>query len=244
MVRRSWRQGDYTSAYETNLRYLALSRDLGDQQGIALALHGLGLAAGGQRDYKRASEHFAEGLALARQLGHRRRIAGFLFNLGSVMREQGNYTRAQALLEESLMLAHETADVWVIGNAFHFLALVARDQGDYERAGSYYRQSVVRFQQLGARQTLARSLGGLAGVAGRRGFALYAARLFGAADALFKASSETNPEHDRFERDLACTRAQLGEEAFVAAWAEGRGLSLEEAIACALAQDDLHGPQE
>jgi tetratricopeptide (TPR) repeat protein len=199
-----------------------------------LALHGLGLAAGGARDYQRASEHFEAGLAFARQLGHRRRIAGFLFNLGCVVCEQGNYERAKALLEESLMLGQATRDTWVIACAFHFLALVAREQADFERAGTYYQQSLALLHELGVRQSLARSLSGLAGVAGRQGFALRAARLFGAADAFFKASRETNHEQDRFERDLAYTRAQLDEATFAAAWAAGRAMPLEQAVAEAL----------
>jgi len=230
----AWAQGDYPSAYEINSRYLALSRSLGDQQGIALALHGLGLAAGGQRDYRRASEHFEAGLAFARQLGHRRRIAGFLFNLGCVVCEQGNYERAKVLLEESLMLGQATRDTWVIACACHFLALVAREQADFERAGTYYQQSLALFHELGVRQALARSLSGLAGVAGRQGLALRAARLFGAADAFFKASCETNHEQYRFERDLAYTRAQFDEATFDAAWEAGQALTLEQAIAEAL----------
>jgi predicted ATPase/DNA-binding SARP family transcriptional activator len=230
----AWAQGDYPSAYEINSRYLALSRSLGDQQGIALALHGLGLAAGGARDYRRASEHFEAGLAFARQLGRRRRIAGFLFNLGCVVCEQGNYERAKVLLEESLMLGQATRDTWVIACALHFLALVAREQADFERAGTYYQQSLALFHELGVRQALARSLSGLAGVAGRQGFALRAARLFGAADAFFKASCETNHEQDRFERDLAYTRTQLDEATFATAWAAGAALTLEQAIAEAL----------
>jgi hypothetical protein len=37
-----------------------------------------------------------------------------------------------------------------------------------------------------------------------------------------------------YERAIALARARLGEEAFAAAWAEGRALSLEQALAEAL----------
>jgi hypothetical protein len=37
-----------------------------------------------------------------------------------------------------------------------------------------------------------------------------------------------------YERDVALARAQLGEEAFVIAWATGQAMSLEQAIAYAL----------
>jgi hypothetical protein len=37
-----------------------------------------------------------------------------------------------------------------------------------------------------------------------------------------------------YEQSLAASREQLGEEAFASAWQEGRGLTLEQAITCAL----------
>jgi hypothetical protein len=43
-------------------------------------------------------------------------------------------------------------------------------------------------------------------------------------------------DKDDYERDVALARAQLGEEAFAAAWAEGQAMSLEEAIAYALGE--------
>ena len=40
-----------------------------------------------------------------------------------------------------------------------------------------------------------------------------------------------------YEKDLACVRARLDAEAFSTAWAEGRAMTLEEAVAEALAED-------
>jgi hypothetical protein len=41
-----------------------------------------------------------------------------------------------------------------------------------------------------------------------------------------------------YERTVAEGRTALGEAAFAAAWTEGRAMSLEEAIACALEGSD------
>jgi len=73
-------------------------------------------------------------------------------------------------------------------------------------------------------------------VCGTRGQGERAARLFGAAQALREAmgASLSPSEHTDDERHTAATRAALGEEAFAAAWNEGRSLSLEQAIALAL----------
>jgi hypothetical protein len=42
------------------------------------------------------------------------------------------------------------------------------------------------------------------------------------------------PERARHDRCVAAARAALGEEVFARAWAEGRTMTLEQAVACAL----------
>lgn len=66
-----------------------------------------------------------------------------------------------------------------------------------------------------------------------------AARLFGAAEALYEASSVTPsfpPTQALYERDLESAREQLDTNRFAAAWAEGRTMSPEGAVAEALAE--------
>jgi hypothetical protein len=66
-----------------------------------------------------------------------------------------------------------------------------------------------------------------------------AVQLFGAAAALWDRlglprAPEAREEH---ERQVAAARAALGAAAFAAAWAAGQRLSLEQAVATALAAD-------
>jgi hypothetical protein len=65
---------------------------------------------------------------------------------------------------------------------------------------------------------------------------LRAVRLFAAAEAS-RASIGTPLDFldlDEYETCLQAVRSALGEEAFAAAWAEGRALTLEQAVARAL----------
>jgi hypothetical protein len=64
-----------------------------------------------------------------------------------------------------------------------------------------------------------------------------AARLLGAAEAMRERLGATVPGLLRKEHDarVAQTRQALGEDAFAAAWAQGRMMSADEAIAYALA---------
>jgi hypothetical protein len=61
--------------------------------------------------------------------------------------------------------------------------------------------------------------------------------LFGAAEALREAAQTPQPLYRRanYERDLAAARARLDEAAFAAAWAEGRAMGMEQAVAYARA---------
>ena len=97
---------------------------------------------------------------------------------------------------------------------------------------------------------MAHILEGLGVLAGLQGAVGRAARLCGAAEGLFEAvgvrgHSYYLPDHARYERAIAGARVQLGEQAFEAAWAEGRGMTLERAVACAVQSDEAqqHGPE-
>ena len=66
-----------------------------------------------------------------------------------------------------------------------------------------------------------------------------ATRLFGAAEVYCEAQGNPVPlvEPESYERGVALARSGLGEEEFAAEWAEGRALSLEQAVAFALTED-------
>jgi len=76
----------------------------------------------------------------------------------------------------------------------------------------------------------------LAGPVGAKGQPERAARLLGASEALHDALGLGPTISDQHEINgyVAAVRAQLDEAVFEAAWAEGRAMSLEEAIAYAL----------
>ena len=93
-----------------------------------------------------------------------------------------------------------------------------------------------------------RALEGAAGVVGAQGQPERAARLFGATDAVRTALSVPVRPADRrrYDRDVTAVCTALGPDAFAAAWAAGRALSLEQAIAEALegCRPNNHGPAE
>ena len=83
------------------------------------------------------------------------------------------------------------------------------------------------------------ALEGLAAAAEAHGQTERAARLFGAAEAWREvAGTPLSPvQRAGYEREVAAVRAQLDAARFAAAWAQGRAMSLEQAIAYAVSED-------
>ncbi len=75
--------------------------------------------------------------------------------------------------------------------------------------------------------------GGIAAVTATRGQPRRAARLLGAAATLREAGGTPLRPVDRadYDRTVTAARTALGDNAFAAAWAEGRALSLEQTVA-------------
>jgi len=137
------------------------------------------------------------------------------------------------------------AQLRVVGNKWglvwtlHELGAVAHAQGDDAQARALLQEGLRLQQQFGARWQIAQSLERFAGLEAGQGNAARAAHLFGAAEGLREAIGTPLQIGERtdYDRDLAAARAHLDAATFAAAWADGRALPLEQAIAYALEDD-------
>jgi hypothetical protein len=86
---------------------------------------------------------------------------------------------------------------------------------------------------IGSRWEIANVLAGQAGTIGSNGQPVRAGRLFGAVDALREAVGIPLPPVARpaYERDVAAAQGQIDAATWAAAWAEGRTMTLEQALA-------------
>jgi tetratricopeptide (TPR) repeat protein len=232
----AYEQGDYTGARTLYEESLTLKRELGDKLGIAYALNNLGNVAGEQGDYTAARALHEESLTLKREFRDKWGIASSLYNLGNVTFEQGDYTAAHALLEESLALGRELGDKQTIAYALNSLGNVAQEQGDYTAARALHEESLALRREIGDKKGITSCLAALGGVAVGVGQVDKGAKVLGAVEGLLESISAVLDSEDRLpnERAVASARSQLSEEAFERAWQEGRGMSMEQAIAYAL----------
>ncbi len=239
-------QGNYAAARSAFEQSLVLYRELGDKEGIAASLNYLGETVATQGDEAAARPLFAaarsayeESLASLRQQGDQWRIARALNVIGEIARIENDYPMARSFYEESLALRRELGDTRGIAVSLINLGLVALHQDEDRQAATYFEESLPLFQKLDSTRGIIDCLAGLAGVAGKKGQPERAARLFGAVEAQREAIQTGLAYADRIEEDrhLDAVRAQLDESTFAVAWAEGRAMTLEQAVDYALGKD-------
>jgi non-specific serine/threonine protein kinase len=221
---------------------LALSRQLGDRANSAWALFYLGAhSLANPEEYVAGIALCEEGLTLFRELDEPLGMARTLNILGELARLAGDYERARIAYEECIAIFGRTGDklreTIVTGN----LSYVVQHQGDHRRAEALCKEGIARLQELEIRYPSAFFLAALAGPVAAQGDAVRATRLLGAAEAIREAMGVGQLASDQLEVDayVSAARAQLSRATFEAAWAAGRAMSLEEAVAYALGQDDV-----
>jgi predicted ATPase/class 3 adenylate cyclase/DNA-binding XRE family transcriptional regulator len=232
-------QGDYPGAQALLAESLARARELGDKQGIATTLDILGFTATAQGDYRQAREFLEESRALFQELGNMEAIAITLLRLGVGLFLQGDYVRAAELYQESLTIGREQGYALLVGWVFFYLGALVLRQGDAGQARALLAKSLPVFQEYGDTIGIVSYLEGMAEVAGLEGQPARLVQLFGAAvplHARFGVSSYP-AEQVTHDRQLLAACAQLDEATYAAAWAEGQAMTLEQAIAYALAED-------
>jgi predicted ATPase/class 3 adenylate cyclase len=244
--------GDYASARSYWEKSLALCRELGDKWGTAVALVNLVDVAwmlGNPTSMRPLAE---EALAISVEIRYVTHAALSLLDLGRMALLEGEIDRARALLQESLNVMRELPpeDRAEEARVLRFLGHLAKREGDQDSAAELYSQSLsVRqegYKLWDEKLVVANTLASLAGL-GKAEVAesssqtsKRAARLFGAAQALIEGSIQPldYDEQIEFERNLTVARARLDEAAWQKAWAEGRAMTIEQAIAYALSDPD------
>lgn len=215
-------------------RSLQISRELGDRVNTAWSLIFLGYAM--MSDMEAALAVTEEGLSLFRELNHKPGIAQALNIIGEIATFRGDDVRARHAYEECLLVSQETGETRRIRFMFGNLTFLAQHAGDYERAREWADRGLRLALEMNNKLDIADSLAGFAGVIGMTGQPEHAARLLGAWEATLERMGATLqpadiPEHDR---NITAVRAQLTPQMFAAAWAQGRAMSLEQAVASTL----------
>ena len=229
-------QGDFEVARDLLEQSLVVYRELEDKYGIADAVDFLGYVALEQDNYPEARVLLQQSVSIFKKVRNMLGIANSTHKLGMLARHEGNYGEAHTLLKDSLKIFREQDHKVGIASSLYELGLVAMDQGDYAEARTHFEESMAKVQELGAKEGVAHLLEGIGALAAIHQQLARASQLFGAAEALREDIGAPVPPGSRsaYERNIDAVRTQMDEESFAEAWAEGRSMTMEQAVEYAL----------
>ena len=239
----AYTQGDHEMVERYSAETLELSRQAGDTLCAAYARFMLAVSATQRGDFEDTVSSFEEALTLFRRSGEEGMVPIARLWPGTILLLQGDHDRAVSVFEEALAMARQGGNMHAASVALYNLAQVALLRDDHEQATRILEEGVTLAEQMRDRANLSYFLEGLAVVAGAQGLAERSTRLFGAAQGLMEAVGApvynyVKVDPSLYQRTKASARSQLGKEAFEVAWAEGRAMTFEQAVKCALEDDE------
>src|SRR6266571_2218539 len=223
-------QGEYARVHPLAEQAREICREVGDTTGVTMSLMTLARVVFWQGDLVRAQTLAEQGLARASETGSTSAEALALALHGEIALAQGETTTARLLIEQSHTLWQKVGNQGMLASTRALLGKVLTVEGDHTAARTMYEESLLR--GLGT-VDIAPTVEGLAVVVAQQGETTWAVRLLAAAAALRGSLGAPLPHVCRadYERFLAAARAKLGEQAFAAAWAEGKSMTWEQALA-------------
>ena len=215
---------------------VAIFNEIEDQWGMSMALMNTARIALARGDRETSEKYF--GLLKAKMKETPISFMSGMTFLGTGYSERfaGHFDTARQHFEEGLnifkQLRHKGFENVMRSEIGH----LARMQGDTSMAVKTYRETILHFQEMGNRPAVAHQLECFGFLAITAEEPQRAAKLFGAADGLRERIDSQMTEYERIEFDQSVTqlRAMLNETEFNTLWAEGKSMTMEQAIELAL----------
>jgi non-specific serine/threonine protein kinase len=230
-------QSDLPGAKRLLQQALEISHKLGDKRQAAWALVMNSLIVWGELDQAKA---FAvEGLSLFRELDDQSGMASAFNALGEIARVNGEDDDARRSYEAAIAIAEQTGNIRRKYITLVNLSYIVQHETDHERAIELLRQEMALAREMKNENDMAKGMQVLSGSLAAVGEAERAARLLGAAEvAMERMGAFVEPsDQSELDRNIAHVRALLEDATFQAAWAAGRKMTLEQAVADALGEE-------
>jgi non-specific serine/threonine protein kinase len=231
-------QGDNDVAAEALEEALAIQTELHDGIGMGESFNSLANLAHSRGDLVATRALYERSMAVNREFGYR--VDVVLHNLGVLAEEVGDLEGARRDFEESVAIKRSIGDSLGLALSLAKLGEVIGTQGDIRLAHQLLGESVSLQRELGDVYSMAFGLERFAIVAAAHGRAQRALQLAGAASAVREAigSPLGDAAQSALEVRFANARASLRRDLAEAAWARGRAMSMDAAIAFALAEGE------
>ena len=233
-------QGDRAPAKRLLQESVALFREIGDVTASHQnALYTLAYLTIQEGDYSEGEALSREAVGSARAKGESDLLCAGLDNLARALHAQGRWDAARECYEECLEVARERGTPFVFGCALKSVGVAEGTERLSEPALKHLAEGIRILHGLGHRMGVIESLEGIAGVFATMAAPRRAVRLWGASDAMRQEMGGARSAHESaiHERQLEPVRAILTAQEFARAWDEGRTMSLDDAVRCALDEE-------
>jgi DNA-binding CsgD family transcriptional regulator len=135
---------------------------------------------------------------------------------------------------DSVSLSRELHDQYSLGGSLCLMGSAALAQGHHAQARTCLEESLTISQEINQKDYMFGCFVGLGVLAASQGRPTQAAQLMGASEGLFgQVPFLIAAFRSYYHRQIEDLRPQLHDAAFAAAWAEGRAMTLEQALAVA-----------
>jgi predicted ATPase len=232
--------GDAAAARLRAGEALVLHRQFKNTWGVAVALYILGHAAADDEDYETARQLWEEAEPLFREIGSSFEALMTMRMLAWAYNELGESDRGERIMQDVLEQARAAGDKHVVVHALESLAIDAALEGRVEDATLMLGEAWKLNCELGDRLREAVIVFRFARVLALAGRAEAAARLLGNGEMLQEEMGSAPMAWLKRGNDDALARIceVLDETALADAWAQGRTLTADEAVAVALGELD------
>ena len=230
----AYRQADWQQVEKLGSEYVALSREFGDEEGLARGLRWLSHAASARGDAEGATRLIEESERYA-QRASPSRVRALAVDRALSKLAEGDYSSAESLLHDVLELAEQPGGDDARGAVIGNLAVLALLRGRHSDAAGHLREVVAGVEETGQHEAIFFALSTVGVLAAETGDEETATQLWGAADTLGRTLGAVldHAEKGLQERAAREVRARLGDVTFEALWARGAVLSIDGAIAMA-----------
>jgi predicted ATPase/DNA-binding CsgD family transcriptional regulator len=228
-------QGDYEQGVRFLDEALNLSRMIGDNDSTARVLGRLGWIAWLNGRDERANE-LIKALDSCREGAEPWSLAYSFLSVGGLLYEVRQEKAAITALEEALIFFREVEENHGVAFALTKLALLRQRQGAAERARELAQEGIEFARSLHDTHIIAYCADDVARLVGKQGAPEPLSRLLGGVDNLRETINllRTPQEQVAYNELAEALQRQLGEEKFIAAWAEGQKMAADQVAEVAL----------
>jgi tetratricopeptide (TPR) repeat protein len=225
--------GKFKESVTSIAEALKLAEELGDKYILGSVISAASnVESYVNRDFAKSDAFREQAMELLKEHGSRWSYGITVYGFGNLLILQRQFQKAREKFKIAMQTMQEIGSTRNVIMIRSDLAHILRQEGKYPEALSSYRETILEWQRMGHRSAVAHQLECMAFIAKALEQTERAVRLLGAAEALRQKIEidMTPPERDEYEKEVADLKANMDENEFVSLWADGRSMTMYEAI--------------